>query len=825
MDLVKRYKMKGIFLVIVFYTLFALNQTTSSQIQNDDALPDILRTEILTSEDDIFWSEDFITPIWRNPDVSAVVSFGNRIFTAENGKVITYQYKTNSWNVIGTVGSGMIYAMAYYDTLIYVGGSFEVMEGKRVNFIASWNGTQWSDIGQGLDRRVYTLAVDDEGIVYAGGEFNFSINNDTLNYFAFWDGSKWKSPAEQPDGYVRAIWIKGDSIIIGGEFEMIGEKEFLKIAVWDKKQEKWFPLGNGIQSGRSEKVIAITSDASGNIYAGGMFLYAGDVAASNIAVFDGNKWNDMKGGVLGIVRALASVEDRVYVGGSFSNAGGKNIERIAYWDNNDWHSLKGGVQGSEYPSVATICRNGKNSILVGGNFNLAGDISCNGLALWNGSDWLDLFSGKRNGVVSIVYDLSIDDNNLLYAGGAFVKTGDKTSKGLSIWDGNYWIGCNKGLDPPAVVYSIKPLGSDIYFTGWFFGADSVKLNNVAKWLGKEKKWEPIGPGIDGGDGVLGPILISGNEIFVGGRFKTAGDATVNHITYWDGTKWNDMDGGINNQNASISTIVDAGNGHIYITGSFDTVGKVRTPYFAVWDKNLKKWIEPPLRFNGIPHSILIDNDSVYFGGSFTNVSGVEVRNLVLWDRKKDVLYNLTNTDGAVRTIFKWFDDIYVGGLFRSSGNKTVNSIFKYNLKTGEVEPLGSGIKQGLNFGRVLKILVYKNALYVAGMFTNAGNKLSSNFAKWTKIKTDVPNISLNRNNFKSYICSNNILSIKLEQNCVLNKIEVFNYLGQIVRVYNSNEITYDGTSIIMNLGEIISGFYIINFSYETKNDIIKLIKY
>lgn len=813
---------------VIFFVLISLSfifQYVHSQITDDENLPEYLKSDILCAEEDVFWSDDFINPVWQNPDVTAVAADGKDIFTAENGKIISYKFNMNTWSQIGSIGSGIIYTMAHYDSLIFVGGSFREIEGQKVNFITKWDGTQWSALGNGLNGSVYSIAVDSSGIVYAGGDFTSSEKNDSLSRFVFWDGLKWEVPKDQPDGRVRAICVKGDSIIIGGDFDLIGDKEFLKIAVWDKNLKQWFPLGNGFQSGQGIMVRTITTDNVGNIYAGGQFSYAGDQPLSNLAVFDGQNWKDVGGGTKSIVNAIVFFKNKLYVGGFFSKIGNKNISKIAFWENNEWFPLKNGVEGGDYPSVSVIYPFNNSSLLIGGTFNSAGGISCNGLVLWNGSDWVDLFKGKRNGVLSLVYDMAIDENNLLYVGGAFVKTGDKPSRGLSVWNGDEWVGCNKGLDPPAVVYSVKTHVTDAYFTGWFFGADSVKLNNVAKWIGNEKRWEPIGPGIDGGDGTLGPILISGNEIFVGGRFKISGNDTLNHITYWDGSKWNNMQGGFTGNNVSVSAIVDAGNGQIYISGRFDTVASVPTRYFAIWDKNLKKWVEPPLRFNGVPVTILVEGDSVYFGGNFSNVNGLNVQNLVLWDRKVNLLYSLTPVEGSVNSLLKWFDDLYVGGSFVSAGNKIVNSIFKYNLKSGEVEPLGSGVKQGLRLGRVSKLIIYKNALYAGGMFTNAGGKLSSNFAKWSKINTSTDAYNSKKNIKNYYITNNELLSIELNEGLILQAIVVFDYLGQIIKRYNTSDIIRENNNIKLNLGDMSKGFYIFTLDFGKSFKTIKVLYY
>ena len=42
---------------------------------------------------------------------------------------------------------------------LYIGGSFLVAPGTEANYIAKWNGSNWSALGSGMDGSVYALAV------------------------------------------------------------------------------------------------------------------------------------------------------------------------------------------------------------------------------------------------------------------------------------------------------------------------------------------------------------------------------------------------------------------------------------------------------------------------------------------------------------------------------------------------------------------------------------------------------------------------------------------------------------------------------------------
>ena len=73
-------------------------------------------------------------------------------------------------------------------------------------------------------------------------------------------------------------------------------------------------------------------DKQGRLIVGGSFDKAGDVAANNIARWNGTRWESLGSGTNSWVSSLL-VDDNgnLFVGGGFSQAGGKVSRNLAIW--------------------------------------------------------------------------------------------------------------------------------------------------------------------------------------------------------------------------------------------------------------------------------------------------------------------------------------------------------------------------------------------------------------------------------------------------------------------------------------------------------------
>jgi len=104
---------------------------------------------------------------------------------------------------------------------------------------------------------------------------------------------------------------------------------------------------------------------------------------------------------------------------------------------------------------------------------MAGDVSANYIAKWDGSSWSALGSGM-NGPV---YALALSGTNL-YAGGAFTMAGGASANRIAKWDGSSWSALGSGMN--GYVWALAVGGSDLYVGGDFTMAGGKGSTNVAK---------------------------------------------------------------------------------------------------------------------------------------------------------------------------------------------------------------------------------------------------------------------------------------------------------------------------------------------------------
>jgi hypothetical protein len=167
----------------------------------------------------------------------------------------------------------------------------------------------------------------------------------------------------------------------------------------------WISMGGIL--GANGTVRSVVADDAGDLYIGGFFSIVGDIAASNIAKWNGTSWSALGSGVDNMVYALAVSSSTLYASGYFTNAGGVWVNNIARWDGNAWSALGSGIDGS----VSALAVSGSD-LYAGGYFTTAGGTSAKYIAKWDGSSWSAL-SSSPNASVSA---LAVSGSDL-YAGG------------------------------------------------------------------------------------------------------------------------------------------------------------------------------------------------------------------------------------------------------------------------------------------------------------------------------------------------------------------------------------------------------------------------
>lgn len=314
------------------------------------------------------------------------------------------------WSPLAEGFDGSVNAFAFFDDgsgeALYAAGSFRTAGGVVTDRIARWDGSAWDPVGTGLNGTVHALAVFDDGsgpALYAGGVFT-RAGSTTANRVARWNGSSWTALSTGVNNAVNALCVyddgTGPALYAGGAFTVAGGTvPANRIARWDGSS--WTAVGSplpGQDPGVDGPVTALTvfDDGTGDsLYVGGLFSTAdGTVVVSNIAEWDGTSWTALGAGVNGQVWSLTTFDidflgpiDPVLVaGGDFIVAGGVTANRIATWNGAAWAALGSGANGS-VRALAQLDKGTDAALGAGGDFTSIGGITANRFAYWTGSVW------------------------------------------------------------------------------------------------------------------------------------------------------------------------------------------------------------------------------------------------------------------------------------------------------------------------------------------------------------------------------------------------------------------------------------------------------
>ncbi len=295
----------------------------------------------------------------------------------------------------------------------------------------------------------------------------------------------------------------------------------------------------------------------------------------------------------------------LYAGGRFTIAGGVSANRIARWDGTAWSALGIGMNDQ----IKTLAMDSSGMLFAGGWFTSAGGVSADRIARWDGSSWSALGTGM-NGVVEA---LVVDGTGNLYAGGSFTSAGGVSADNIAMWDGSNWNPLGLGMNNTVHTLTFDGSGN-LYAGGDFTTAGGVIAQRTARWNGIS--WSALGTGME--NSVRALVVDGSGDLYAGGWFLIAGGVIVNRIARWNGSVWSSLGSGMN---SPIETMALDGSGNLYAGGQFTDADGVSANYVARWDGS--NWNSLGTGTNGFVLSLVVSGiGELYAGGAFTNAGGV-----------------------------------------------------------------------------------------------------------------------------------------------------------------------------------------------------------
>ncbi len=563
-----------------------------------------------------------------NGSVNALVFKDDKLyaggyFTEASGNTVNYiaQWNGTDWTALDAGMDGPVSDIVIAGSDLYAGGNFAQAGASAANNIAKWNGSNWQAMGSGIVGSVEAVAVNGSNI-YIGGSFSggniamwdetttawlplgTGVDDTILNIvpvgtdlyvagafstsgsnppgattgLARWDGSDWFSVTYI--NYARALAYSNGDLYVGGGSILVPENGWATgIAKWNGSA--WSALDSGTAKGlgRASSALAL---AGNDVLVGGLFTQAGQTSVDKIARWNGADWSSLGAGAdafsdVGKIETIAVDGENIYAGGKFTSIGGVAVNNIAHWDGNQWSSMNGGacVDTCGYSGDIYALEVVDGALYAAGYFNTIGGVASDGLAKWDGSQWIDI---SANLSPSAIYDLAIVGDDFYIAGNLSLDGGNISDHiYIAQWNGSAWQEMGDGFNDE--VYALEIHNGELYAGGRFIMSGSTAINRVARWDGEA--WQPLGAGVGilENDKVL--TLASHGKLYAGGTFLSAEGQAVRHLAAWDGTQWESVYGGIHTINsfAFVDEILFRGN-DMFVAGRFSIAGDKSSSFFA-----------------------------------------------------------------------------------------------------------------------------------------------------------------------------------------------------------------------------------------------------
>ena len=418
----------------------------------------------------------------------------------------------------------------------------------------------------------------------------------------------------------------------------------------------------------------------------------------------------------------------LYAGGSFSQIGDINVGNVGIFDGQDFFPAADAFNGTVL-AMTSWDPDGAGPmtpvLVAGGTFdarqNDTDPNTLNGIAMWNGSAWLPMFTtggmspGLLNGTAVgtvralTVYDADPNDTlpPALYVGGTFDTAGDGPASNIAAYQfdpgaGAFsWAGVSGGTDdtvrslavwdPPSEDQGgmTVDLGPQLIAGGDFIRVGPTTMNHIAQFGPRDDSmmpsfgWDKFGNGTDGpvnaltvydpppvDDGMGGTTDVE-PVIVAGGLFTDADGVMVSNIAFY-GQKISDDGMGGTTTTVEWQALAGGVNGEVFALTTF-------TPFDPT----------DPDGMATVP--VLVA------GGAFTQADGGLANRIAMWDNAawSGLGQGFNNT---VRSLVAFADldefplppfgmtinpieFLYVGGDFTSSGLVTTSHIARYTFDT------------------------------------------------------------------------------------------------------------------------------------------------
>ncbi len=326
-----------------------------------------------------------------------------------------------------------------------------------------------------------------------------------------------------------------------------------------------------------------------------------------VVCYDNNQWaGDNQAPLSNTIQTIASYGNKIILGGDFNVAGDVNSPLVAKLNNSfKWKAISQLAWSGSGQGHVRHLQTYAGDLYASGLFDSANGAAVLGIAKYDGTDWSEVAPG-------LVGDnaLMTDWNNLLII---------KSASGFMAWDGNA-ISSLSGTPPTGFIADMTTYQGDLVVASFNAGAGRLdRYDGIS--------WQPFSGTVSG---VIQSIEAVGDDLYVGGDFTGACNTVdfipAENIYLWNGSTCEMLGSGVTNSSSvvAVNDIAVYGS-RVFITGRFDATGGISANSLAEWSGGSWKAIGAGLLdgFNaGTGHALWVKDHVLYVAGVFEQAGDV-----------------------------------------------------------------------------------------------------------------------------------------------------------------------------------------------------------
>ena len=313
-------------------------------------------------------------------------SISNKLFVGGNFSYVNgrFQKEIAAWDGTGWdtlfsgIGDGYINTILRFQNSIYVGGAFTYLHSspyhEMVNGFTRLDGNSWDSLNTGFHNSgAPNQYYEYYNMLYCVGEFDSAGNCYSPNIVT-WDGANF-APVLLPNNIgftnsVDAVVAFQNQLYFAGSFILNGTTYFTLL--------KWDGINWNAADTNFNGYVTTMVVYNGELYIAGSGLY--NVPGNYIVKYDGTNFSAVGAGVNFTVFNLRVFGNKLYVVGGFDSAGAVAASGIAVWDGNNWSAFSNDTFNSGILDVAVF----NNEIYVTGGFSFINSDTIKHIARYNG---------------------------------------------------------------------------------------------------------------------------------------------------------------------------------------------------------------------------------------------------------------------------------------------------------------------------------------------------------------------------------------------------------------------------------------------------------